>query len=546
MDIIIRPGMSQTEIRNAETVANAAGRGNVIDAPLRIKFESGDYDLRMNSFVFRSPYREIDARGAVFKGTGIPKENAKFSAISDATKVICAGGTVVAADVANLTSRLGTSIQELHDMSFLEYDSWEDGLSCNNYEGDTLKASSRLGVPTKQEPWITSLNGCKFINWSGAVSTHPVYLHGRYGELHVNSCIFAGGRGSSALKTTRNVLSVRKSKFYSEIALLNGAVPVGGSRALNKLVDVPSCSSTIISDCEFHGAYHPEVGGLYYMVAIRTRRDLWSDDVDLSPADVHWERFTQAGPNPIIVPFVDTNVKIDGSVGVYAELNGNKLQTAPKPINGDNWQVTILPNEVPANGTYSLIIKASDTVKRPQCKPIRLTFVSTSTHRLVSSFINASVETLSKYLDESWWSNLGDLSSPTNPLTHKTWISNCKFVRHPTPQLSNRRGRGRIAGIWSFGAYPIEAKVQFSVQNRIHPVPRTWQDRSTVFTYENKFEGWLEGEEYMGVSSDGAYRPDYDLLHGINPPEPLNPSPKPRIIEVQPQVVTQMPSWFLK
>ncbi len=548
-DVSIRPGMTDTDLKTLERAAIAAGRGTTQDAPLRVVVEPGTHDLMLNQFKLTASFRDVSSEGAVFQGTGAPKNNRSLWLATDATHVVWHGGEVAGADLASVTSRLGTSVQTIHGVTFRDYDSSNDGIGSSNFEGDTLKASARMGLPTKAAPWITHLRSCNFHDWTGRVNTHPIYIHGRYGELHVDACEFAGGFESSALKTTRNVITVRDSRFFGETRQLRGEAPTG-ERSFSKFIDVPSCSELVVSGCQFFGGYHgSRFGGVSHMIALRNRRDLWGAD-DIPPADVHWEG--GGSVSPIKLKFVDSNVRSGSSRGVYATLGDLVLAISPASVYArtglagdlDSWDVTILAGEVPASGRYDLTIRADDGVTRPACKPVRLTVYRDDQYLLVSSFYDATPSKLGLQVNADYWESLGDLADPQNPHSLKAWISDCDFERLQNPDIDPQY-RGECHAIRLFGTHPLTAVKQFSINNYLHPVMPTWQDRSTAFVYGNTYAGWRENERYLDISPEGEYRA-IDKLWGHNRPAPLVPVPAPRIVQVQPEVATysRRPGWF--
>lgn len=546
------PGMTRDQLRAAE---KASGRGSTPDAPLIVRFEPGVYDMRVQSFSLQADYRVILAHGARFEGptSGSRQGVQKFEAPCNAIDATMEGGELVGTDVGGLAARRTACRQLFRGVSFRDVSASQDGLGCNNWEGSTLKASSRAWVPTRDEPWVTEIEGCEFIDYAGHTITHPIYLHGRYGELHVRDSIFAGGHGSSAVKSTRNVNTVRRCKFYSESRMLRGEAPIG-ERSFGKFIDVPAAGEVVVSDCEFYGAFQGSgsagaVGGTTHMVAIRNRRDFWGDDA-IPAADISYQRSLEGAFNAFRLRYRDCGLHYTAGSAVV-DLDGRQLRTLAVPsypnysdsINDvDSWEVTVYPDELPVSGSWRMGIEpVTGRSKRANAR-LKFTVYRDAQHLLVSSMVTASPETLGAWAKPEFWSPFGDLRDPSNPNTYKAWLSGNRFVRVQNPA---NRLRGTLLAIWTEGLYPAEATRQFAVTNRLHPVPSTWVDRSTVFECENTFEGWAPDETTTRVDTLGDFRDWGDERWGDGGEFLENP-PMPTLVTVEPEVVlsTRKPEWF--
>jgi hypothetical protein len=499
-DLTVTPGMTDAKVRAAET---ASDRGFTEDAPLRVLVEGGTHDLLTNAIPLTRPYRVIQAVGAEFRGTGDPKHNRALMMLSDATVVTCEGGSVVGADVRPFTQNPGRCEQSLVGMTFADYDAAVDGIGTPGSEGDTLRSSSRKGAPTKEAPWITRLENCSFIDWAGASTTHPIYLEGRYGELHVVGCTFAGGRDSSALKTTRNVLTVRRSQFFGESKQLRGESP-DGSRSFSKFIDLASCSDAAIENNIFYGALQGKAGGVSEMIFSRARRSLWASD-DPPPADVHYERHINPPERwaDVLVDASNMNLEFDSEGVFYATLDDARLSTPPVCSGKDNWLVKITPEEA-IEGSYRVGVWREGTVKRRAHLRPRITIYRDAQHLFVSSFIDATKVKLGRYAKDDWWD--------TAPKFRKVIRSN-RFVREHNPRFSPLM-RGKLYAYRDDGTYPGTAVRQFSTNNCVHPIPQGWCDRSIADLENNTFVGWRKNEDYTRIWSQGLTRPD-DIKHGI-------------------------------
>jgi len=551
-DLVVSPGMGREALRVAE--AAITDRGRTEDAPLRIKIE-GTHDLMVNDFPLRSLHRVIDARGAVFQGTGLRKANRDFAGLANGHTIVCEGGSVVAADVVGFGGPT-VSEQLLVGMTFSDYLGLsQDGLGCSGAEGSTMSIS-RSGIPSRDRPWKTTLDGVTILDWVGtAGTTHPTYLHGRPGEFHIINSVLAGGQSCSLLKTTRSLMTVRKSKLYSESCMVRGEPPQGISSA-GKMIDVPSGSTLIVSGVEFHVSRHQKVGGTTNVLWRNPRRSLWSSDEEMAPSDIVYQKGALA---PFMFLFTATKLGIDAADSVYVTLTS--LETGesrivqarpvcvysrnPRPINNDLWEVTISPDEVPVSGRFALGIERADGGRRwPYTKPI-LTVFRDAEHLMVSSFAEATPEKVSRYALPDYWETLGDLDNPENPNTIKAFISGCLIKRHHNPLLGSQRPK--ISMLRVDGTYPIDAVKQFSLNSKAHPVPANWKERAVMFEGDNTFEGWTDEELVEDKYSAGrwSFREGYDEVWGTGGTILMDP-PEPLIIPVAPieEVTRRLPEWF--
>lgn len=536
-DITITPDTTAPQLKAAEA---ASARGTTEDAPLRVTVMPGVYDLAFNKLALTKPHRVIEGPGAVLT-------NGETAIAGNARKLVIDGLTLDGADMGSLG---GVPLRTTHDfinVTCKNLQKARDGFGCNSLEGETLKGANRLGTPTKDEPWVTRFSRCHIEDWVGAAgTTHAVYLHGRYAELIFEDGVIAGG-ASSALKTTRNVLKVRRSKLYAESRMLRGELPTG-ERALSKFIDAPSSSEVILTDNEFHCSRRDTSGngaGITIAVWFNARRSLWSTD-DPSPSDITYQRDTLT---PFEVEFSATNLQYDRT-GVYATLGGKRLRTPPRskyltvearPIYSDVWYVTIHPDEIDS-GVFALGIEADG--KRFAYKKPTLTCWRDARHLLVSSFAGATPELVSRYALPEFWQQLGEPADPLNEQTFKKYVSRNRFVRHHSPAWTKRV---KVEAIRDEGTYPIAELKQFAVQCKWHTVPPEWRERSVSYLYENTFDGWTAEEfaEYGIVLAPNQFNVERgDQVWG---PGPIHDNPEaPQLVRVQPQseVVSRDPAWM--
>jgi hypothetical protein len=529
-DIYITPSTSKDDLK---AKLAATSRGKTEDAPLRVSIEPGTYDTLFNPIDLpKRPFKVINAYGAEFTN------GSAFKGCSDSRYLVCEGLELNGTDMAPLRGNPERETHLFKDMKMSNWKKCQDGFGTDGLEGSTLKNSARRGTPTKDNPWITTFENCSFIDWSGTGGiTHPIYMHGRYAELHINKCLFAGGFKASAVKTTRSLLTVKNSKFYSESKMLRGEMP-DGTDNFSKFIDVPSCSESVISNNEFHAGRFGTNKGTTMMIWFNPRRSLISSD-DPTPMDLDYQKDQDGNFNPVEVLFEVTGINYD-AVDVYPTLNGRRLRTParsayledPRPLNKSSWYITIYPDEV-ESATYQLGIERADGGKQISYRKITLTIYKDQKHLLASSFVYGTPESLGRYASEEYWANLGDLADPLNPNSIKKWISGNKFVRYHRPEISARPAMWPIR---DDGTYPITDVKQFSTNSLIFPVPSTWIDRSTTFmSDDNVFEGWNEREmadpEKFIRMGGMDYREGFDQIFGTGGTIMKNPPP-PRIITV--------------
>lgn len=532
-DITITPDTTPAQLKAAEA---ASTRGSTEDAPLRVTVAPGVYNLAFNKLALTKPHRVIEGAGAVLT-------NGETSIAGNARTLVVDGLTVDGADFGSLGGVPLRTEQRFVGLTCKNLQKARDGFGSNSLEGETLKGSNRLGTPTRDEPWVTRFERCHIEDWTGAAgTTHPIYLHGRYGELYVEDCVFAGG-ASSAIKTTRNKLVVRRSKFYAESKMLRGEQPTG-ERAFSKFIDVPSASEVILTDNEFHCARRDTSGngsGVTIAVWFNARRSLWSTD-DPSPSDITYQRDTLT---PFEVEFSATNLQYDRT-GVHATLGGKRLRTPPRskyltvearPIYSDVWYVTIHPDEIDT-GTFALGIEADG--KRNAYRKPTLACWRDARHLLVSSFAGATPDSVSRYALPDYWQQVGDTADPLNPELFHKYLSRNKFVRHHNPAWTRRV---KCEPFRDEGTYPIAELKQFAIQCKWHTVPPEWRERSATWMYENTFEGWTAEElaEYGFSLAPNAFNVERgDEVWGPGPI--LDDPPAPRLTFVQPEA--RDPVWM--
>lgn len=515
--ITVTSATTQLGLAEAEKKAVAAGAGTE-DNPLKVLVEAGQYDTAVMPLKLTAKHRLISAHGATFIGNPDPKLARAIAPWSDAVTCRHNGGEVVRCDVSPFnTPKMngGPSKQIIEDVVFRDYSASKDGLGAPGVEGDTLRGNARAPHPTKEAPWHTEIRRCEFYEWAGKVITHPIYLEGRYGVGIFEDNLFAGGQDNSALKTTRSLVIARRNKFYGERPMRDGALPTG-KMSFSKFIDTVSCSEVIVTGNEFHGAYQGgKYGGTTDMVFLQPRRSLWGTD-DPGPADVHYEKHL-APPTafqPVQVPFSTTQLL--GPALVVVTLNGKVAEhSTAAHVKGDDWDVTIAPQDLPGSGHYALGLEyspAAPVVKRKSYKRVSLTVYRDDTSLLVSSFLRSTPESLSRYVKPDYWLQLGDLLDPENPHSVKAYISGNRFIRYENPGLTTARGKQNA--IRMDGSYPINALRQFSSENKVHPAPPEWRERLVGFLCENEFIGWKPGEPYVRTSSMAGVRPG-DAKYGI-------------------------------
>ena len=386
----------------------------------------------------------------------------------------------------------------------------DDVFGSDSSEGDTTDKTVRFGVPLAPNDWQSFFWNNQFLKTGGNVLKHTIYLHGRPDAwLVYNNNVHNGGNQSSAVKATvghYRVLNSRISAFADE----NN--PGDLSDPLNQqLLDVPSASDVAIYNNHLIGGKRlvdgKAAGTRAGLISFRQRRTLWGSDIPRYP-DV---TFQDAPFKQFSFPFDDSDVAGDTYPNATVEIrkeNGSWQPAAKGPAfvpnakgSGDDWIVTLDPDEISQNGIYEVRIVGGDLASKA---PVQLTVYRNSNYLAVTSFQDAHLQ-LPWYSDgpkafvpdagqEYWdamrsWKNGSSPDGraiPDNPFTFKKFVAFNRFTWLNHPDLVSDSHES----IRDSGTLPATAIYIGSTASRYGAVPPNWLDASVTFLANNSYEGW--------------------------------------------------------
>lgn len=502
-ELVLTPQTTRDDLR---AILRTHPDGHSELAPLGVRFAPGEYDLATIGHPYEIPraFKNVTAYGATIR-------NGTLGALSDARVLRALGFTLVGADIAPLGGDPDSAqYHEFADGVFRDTEGSRDGIGCDGAEGDTLGRTARRGAPSRLNPWIMVLRRVKCINWIGAGNkTHNLYPHGRHGVLIVEDSLFAGGNSGSAIKTTRNRVEVRRTRFFAESQMVDGLPPIG-ERSFSKFIDMPACGSSVIEANEFYASSSRTASsGLTECLWYCNRRELYGTD-DPPPADITFQVAPFAafsfdfGESGIKGPLPYVEVLLNGSPVVGAQVQHD--------VRSD-WRVTLPHDAVPVSGVYSVSLRSELGAQTPLDKRIRLTVHRTGDLLMVSSFIHAEPATLARYADPDWWADAPDFEHLVDGNLF-VWVPNSV---NPNP---SRRA------IRSEGTFPTSALRQFSSGSKWHLVPHGWRERTLVRRRNNTYRGWREFDQTIWMHQ-GSPRPDEPAYGPVGDPRFTIPNPIP-------------------
>jgi hypothetical protein len=396
----------------------------------------------------------------------------------------------------------------------------DDVFGSDDTEGNTTGRNVRFGMPISPNDWKSFFWNNRFLRTGGNVLKHTIYLHGRPDAwLIYNNNSHNGGNQSSAVKGTvghYRVLNSRVSAFPDE------ENPGDPSEALNQqLLDIPSTTDSVIYNNVLIGGQRiidgRRAGTQTGLIWFSPRLTLWGTDTPRYP-DVSY----QAAPfRSFRFEFSSSDVPGPGTSGAVAEVLGpggvwHKASTAPsfQPNAsgvGDDWIVTLTPDEVATNGAYEIRMRSGDDISKAN---VRLTVYRNASYLAVTSFQDAQRKTpwytdgpKAYVIDDgaAYWDSMlkwGDPSNgadgrgdPTNPYTLKKYVSFNRFVwlTHPALEPSAK------AAIRDNGTLPRTEFYSGSTAGIYGAVPPNWVDGGVTFLANNTYEGWQP--EDVGTTS---------------------------------------------